>query len=290
VSSKDSRETTLLLDGDVLAFKVAAGVQKIEEDDFGYIRPFANVVEGMASLDNLILKLTAELDATHIRVVLSDAEANWRKEIYPDYKSERGDKTRPLLLARLKDYLRTNYGAVTWPSLEADDVLGIWATEPQPYPGRRIVVGQDKDFKCIPGLHFTLGDYGPAGPVLREVTPQSAMFFHLQQTLAGDRIDGYPGCPGIGMERASQILSEPKLLVPQKGVVTRGERKGQSTTKWMGEPTTDLWACVVSNYRKAGLKEEDALRTARLARILLHEDYDRENERIILWTPDKLRA
>lgn len=281
-------ETTLLLDGDTLAYRVASSVQKTEIDDFGYIQPFANVTEGMASLDNLILRLCDELEATHVRVALTDPVSEWRKEYWPEYKAQREVKMRPLLVGRLKEYLRAQYGAFHWAGLEADDVLSILATEPQEYPGRRIVVGNDKDFRCIPGLHYTIADKVNGVANIRTVTPKSATFFHLMQALAGDRIDGYPGCPGIGMERAATILADPQLLVPQPGVITRGPRKGQSVDKWIGEPTADLWACVVSNYRKAGLTEEDALRNARLAWLLRHEDYDRASEKITLWVPEKI--
>jgi DNA polymerase-1 len=58
----------------------------------------------------------------------------------------------------------------------------------------------------------------------------------------------------------------------------------------MSEPTDDLWLVVTSNYAKAGKTADDALLMARLARILRNEDYDKENERIILWTPEKLRG
>jgi 5'-3' exonuclease len=284
-------ETTLLIDGDVIAFVAAAAVQKHEEDPFGYVRPFASVVEGECAVDNILLGLIAGLGATHIRVVLSDPESNWRHEIDPTYKTNRTDSVRPLLLGRLKDHLRSTYGAFHWAGLEADDTLGILATEPAPYEGKRIVVGKDKDFKSIPGLHHRYGDRDHRGKFkVVEVTRPEADRFHMIQALSGDRTDGYYGCPGIGMERAERIIDEPVILTPARGVITRGKNKGQETTKWVSEPTTDLWECIVSHYRKAGLSEKEALITARLARILRAEDYDREKERIILWTPARLHS
>lgn len=284
-----SDETTLLIDGDVIAYRIAAAVQKNEEDGFGYIRPFANIVEGKAVVEQTILNLMEGLGASHVKVVLSDPEANWRLQLSPTYKSNRADTARPLLLGTLKDYLRETFGAFHWPTLEADDVLGILATGPLAWEGRTIVVGKDKDFKTIPGLHHTIGDLDAYGkPIVKEISVESADRFHLVQTLAGDRVDGYEGCPGLGMERASRIIDEPVLLRPDKGVITRGPNKGKETVKWVSEPTTDYWGAVVSQYLKAGKTEEDALLNARLAHILRHEDYDRVNDRITLWTPDRL--
>ena len=108
------------------------------------------------------------------------------------------------------------------------------------------------------------------------------------QALAGDAIDGFAGCPGIGMKRAAEIIDNPTRLVPQEGVKTRGVNKGEAVTRWMAEPTRDYWACIVSHYHKAGLTEEDALKTARLARILRHGEYNPETEELRLWTPDSL--
>lgn len=282
-----AEEVTLLMDGDTLAFKVASAVQHTREDDQGFVQPFANIREGEAVLDNMILGLLSDLGAHYCQVFLSDPEGNWRKELFPEYKGNRKDVVRPLLLGRLKDYLRNQYGATHWPGLEADDVLGILATTPDAFPGRVIVVGQDKDFKTFPCNLYTIGDRDASGkPNIQTITRDYADWWHLVQTLAGDRVDGYPGCRGIGNERARRILDDPKVLIPEEGVVTRGPRKGQATTKWVAQPANgNLWAAVVSNYEKAGQTEEDALLTARLAHILQAPDYDRETGRITLWVP-----
>jgi DNA polymerase-1 len=108
----------------------------------------------------------------------------------------------------------------------------------------------------------------------------------MVQSLAGDRVDGYAGCPGIGMERSKRILSDPKELVPEHGVVTRGARKGQATTKWVSKPTDSMWRCIVTHYEKAGRDEAEALLNARLARILRAGEYDRETGAVKLWVPN----
>lgn len=283
-------ETTLLIDGDVVAFTAASAVQKIQEDEFGFVTPFANRHEGEAVVDNMVIGLEQLFSATHYRIVLTDPKENWRRGIYADYKSNRKDGARPLLLDKLKDYLREKYAAFHWPSLEADDVLGILCTEPQDFPGKRILVGKDKDYRTVPGFYHTLKDLDHRGkPVVMEITEWEAQRFHLYQTLTGDAVDGYPGCPGIGKTRAEELLNNPIRLTPQEGVITRGVNKGNSTTKWVSEPTRDLWAMVVSHYRKGGQGEAEALVTARLAHILQHEDYDRDTQSITLWTPDRIK-
>jgi hypothetical protein len=289
-------QTTLLIDGDTIAFIAAAACQSNVLDFDGFIKPMANVIEGETIVDNLILGLMRDLEAHGMFVFLSDPEANWRMGLMPDYKDNRKTElgkmsVRPMLLGHLKQYLRDKYGATHMPSLEADDVLGIMATDPNiKYPGRTIVVGKDKDFDTIPGFHHQLGrDVTPGGKrIVREVTREYADWFHLVQTLAGDRIDGYGGCPGIGMTRAREIMTDPKILTPDHGLVTRGARKGQRTTKWVSNPAAgNLWGCVVSHYAKAGLGEKDALLTARMAHLLRYEDFNQTNGAITLWVPPK---
>ena len=287
----DQQEVTLLIDGDIIAFIAAAAVQKVHEDVFGMVQPFALRHEGEAVVDNLLIGAQMAFKATHMRVALTDPEENFRKSIWPDYKANRKETAKPLLLSRLKDYLTTKYGAFFWPGLEADDVLGILNTEPQDYPGTRILVGRDKDFRTVPGLYYHLTRFdNKARAETEEITPWEAQKFHIMQTLMGDMTDGYPGCPGIGKTRAERLVADPVLLTPTHGVKTRGVNKGESTTKWVSEPTRDLWAMVVTHYQKEGLTEEDALVTARLAHILQHEDYNRETQEITLWSPERLRA
>jgi DNA polymerase-1 len=298
-------ECTLLIDGDVIAFTAACAVQRIYEDEFGFVQPFASRHEGEAVVDNILIGLELGFKSTHRRIALSDPKANFRKSIWPGYKANRKDSVRPLLLDILKDYLRERYAAFHWPALEADDVLGILSTEPQAYPGQRILCGKDKDFKTVPGYYHRLKDLKADGsPNVTHITEWQAQMFHLWQTLAGDMTDGYPGCPGIGKTRASAILENPIRLMPSMTTITRGVNKGKLVKAWKAEPTTDLWACVVSHYQKgisaAGTADADwntaeqaALTTARLAHILQHGDYEPVEEgayRISPWSPERIKT
>lgn len=313
MSAKPAVKTHLLIDADVLAFVAAAASQRFLEDTYGYIRPFANKASGEAVLENMLHSMKDQLGEgkdTQCTFVLSDPVNNWRRSVDPLYKTNRTGE-RPLLLDHLKDYCREKYGAWHWEYLEADDTLSILMTTPLEIKGgvltsmppgtdldaggltvpRLVCVGRDKDFKSIPGLHHSWKqDVDASGNMLvREVSPWEADRFHLMQALAGDRVDGFAGCPGIGMDRAAAIIDNPVRLVPQEGVKTRGVNKGEAVTKWLAEPTRDYWACIVSHYRKAGLGEPEALVTARLARLLRYGEYDPETHELTLWTPDMIR-
>jgi DNA polymerase-1 len=79
------------------------------------------------------------------------------------------------------------------------------------------------------------------------------------QTLTGDRVDGYPGCPGMGPQRAAKLLLDAKT-------------------------PAEAWERVLKAYEKAGQTAEVALVQARIAKILLHNDWDGKTVR--LWSID----
>lgn len=276
----------IVVDGDTIAFRAASACQHTLEGSQGYVTPFAIRAEGETIVDNMMFTLQKRLGADETVVFLScKSEDNWRYQVAESYKANRKGSVRPLLLNKLKDYMRLKYQASHMKNLEADDAIGIYLTEPHDNE-KRIAVGRDKDFAQIPGFHYQLGDDDVQGkPCVREITPLDALKLHYAQILAGDAVDGYAGCPGIGMVGAERIIDEPTRLVPKQGVITRGKNKGSRVVKWHSTGPSSMWDAVVSQYQKAGLTEQDATITARLAHILHHKDYNQETHEITLWVP-----
>lgn len=281
----------LLIDGDVIAFIAAAAVQKNVQDEYGNVSGWADLAEGKAVAAGLIARYKETLEPgikKTVTVILSDPHANWRYDVDHNYKSNRKELVKPMLLDFLKQYLRDEYDAIHLPRLEADDTLSLLATDPRlPAPGlKTIIVGRDKDFKSIPGYHHQYGHVDANGkPIVDYITLEEANRWHAIQSLSGDMTDGFPGCPGIGMLRAGRIIDECALLVPEKGWITRGINKGTETVKWSKVPAANVWECIVSNYEKVGLSEAEALTTARLAHLLRYGDYNEETHEVKLWTP-----
>jgi hypothetical protein len=281
---------TLLVDGDIFAYRAAQAAQKdVTYPEDGLVFRWAWQVEGEAILDEMLEKLRKLFDPDVMVIYLTEITPmapNWRSGLLPDYKANRRYMDRPQLLPHLRGYMRDKWGASSVPGLEADDLLGMHATTPREGDGARIIVTIDKDLRCIPGLLHIWGQYQADGsPVVETVTPDAAEKWHMAQTLAGDRVDNYGGCPGLGITRALRLMEAPVVLNPENGIVTRGPRKGERTTKWMPQPTTDLWACVVSHYVKEGLGEEEALTQARVSHILRDGDYDWTTGKVSFWEP-----
>lgn len=244
---------TLLIDGDIVAYQFAAAAEETMEMEGGVIALHADPAVAKENADAWIASCLRKLEGTHAVVVLTDS-TNWRKKVLRTYKDNRSGTRKPLILSHVRQHLIDNHGAKIKPGLEGDDVMGILSTHPTLIKGEKIIVSADKDMRTIPGLfcRYGIGE----GNAIETITEEMADHFHMIQTLTGDPTDGYKGCPGIGIKKATTILS-----------------------------SGPAWPAVVEAYEKAKLTEEDALVQARVARILRHTDFNFHTGEPILWSP-----
>ena len=237
----------LLIDCDFIAYKSA---QVCEEGiDFGndVIVAQSNFSQVLKVFDRELQKVQTAMMEDDVILYFSSSE-NFRKKIYADYKGHR-NRRKPLGYKRLVNHCKENYKFVLREGLEADDSLGIDATR---YPSTdNIIVSPDKDLRQIPGVLWDLTND------VEEITKEQGDDWHLIQTMAGDPTDGYSGCPGIGVKKATAIIEKKDFK----------------------------WESVCQTFRDRGLSDDDALLNARLAKILQHKDYDFNTEQPILWNP-----
>ena len=138
----------------------------------------------------------------------------------------------------------------TRPSLEADDCIGILSSM-EKNKDRCIILSGDKDMRTLAGWHYDF-----LRDIYEYITGEEADKNFLMQTLTGDPVDGYSGCPKIGAVNATRILDK-----------------------------DCSWHAVVAAFEKQGLTAHDALIQARVARILRASDYDFKTKEVKLWTP-----
>ncbi len=243
---------TLLIDGDIYAYTHASAAEEPWDWGGGQWSITADAVVAAKCMDAAIRRIEKKLEADDVVVALSDPNRRYfRHDLLANYKGGREGKRPPLILRVLKDHLEELYRSFVRPTLEADDVLGILSTHPSLIPGEKIIVSVDKDFKTIPGLYYNLN-----AQEVTEYSEAEADYWHMYQTLVGDKTDGYRGCPGIGPVKAKRILD-----------------------------ADQSWSAVVAVFEKAGLSEEVALIQARVARICRACDYNFDTKEVILWTP-----
>lgn len=238
-------DLTLLIDADYFLYRAASASEQEHEycPDLtvivGDFRRGKNIVE--AELD----KLRSRFKSNKVLLTFTD-QTNFRKTVDPSYKGNR-TKRKPCGYLKLKQWAMDKYPSVMKPTLEADDVMGILATNGS--LDNFVLISPDKDMAQIACRIYDLKtEYTQT----RELAERKL----YEQCLTGDSCDGYSGCVGIGPKRAGQILDKCKGI--------------------------NYWEAVLKTYDEAGLTAEDAIRNFNLARILQVENWDADKQSPIL--------
>ena len=243
--------TKLLIDGDILIYKIATSAEVATNwGDLWTLHCDQKKCE--AEVDNAIDDLGSNLEADDYVVCLTDKD-NFRKDILPSYKDNRKAKRKPMVLGALREYVMKKHNGVVWKNLEADDVMGIMATEPT--DEKRIIVSIDKDMRTIPCK------LSQDGMTVDDVPLKLANYWHMIQTLTGDKTDNYDGIDGVGIKTAEKLIM-----------------------KYTNVSHKDLWNIVQGIYKDKGYTEAEALQQARVAHICRHGDYNKKTGEVKLWT------
>lgn len=144
--------------------------------------------------------------------------AEWRRQIYPEYKADRGDGRKlwqdPTHENAIYDWIKlSGYRGVRSHSYEADDLIAHYAE----LPGDHVIVSSDHDFYqylCNGPMHSvsvirgdsksnsisTPGFYGEKGYMPDQ--------YWKVMVLTGDKSDNVKGIPGVGEKTAVKRLKE----------------------------------------------------------------------------------
>lgn len=238
---------TLLVDADFFFYRAATASEMEHEYNPDLTVVVGDFKRGKQIVEQELYKLRQRFDTNDIVLFFTDT-GNFRKDIDPNYKGNR-KKRKPCGYLKLKNWGMETYPSVCMPNIEADDALGIHATNGT--YDNFVLVSPDKDMQQISCRIYNNKEEFTQ-------TPEDAYRKLFEQALTGDSTDGYAGCIGVGPKRASIILDK-------------------SGGKY--------WPAVVKAFEDAGQTEEDALRNLRLARILQVEDWDTETQTPIYYEP-----
>lgn len=240
-----------VIDADILLYKACRLAE--EEVDWGddqwVLWSDLNVVKEI--FDTQVDTIVDEMGADRTILCFSDTQ-NYRKKINPEYKANRRGGRKPLCFKQALQYCKDSYPYKMFDGLEADDVIGIIATTEN--ENEYVVVSEDKDLLTVPGIHWDLAE-----KKIYRISEEDADYNFFFQTLVGDPIDNYKGCPKVGKVTAERILS-----------TARKEKK-------------DLWKTVVMEFKNVGMTKKDAVINARMARILRSNEYNLRTGKIELW-------
>lgn len=254
-----------LIDADSILYAAACiseiCAKKQDDDGSDLWFPARTLKETYNDVLSRLDKIVAATEADSAIVVLSDHD-NFRYKLLPTYKANRVGVRRPPILGDLQTVLRERkpFPVLVVRGLEADDVLGISCGQLEDARQVPIMVSEDKDLKTIPGYLYQKGK-------LARISRAEADRWHLYQTLIGDSVDHYTGCPGMGPIRAEKLLSNSDHETPER-----------------------RWRWITGAFNRAGCADDYALTQARVARILRAEDWDAEKREPILWQPPEADA
>ena len=246
------KKKVLLIDGDILAYKIATANEVDTHWGNGFWTLHCDEIQCKHEVDAKIDDLGQSLEADDYVVALTDKN-NFRKDVLPSYKDNRKQRRKPMVLNAFRDYIMEIHNGIMWKNLEADDVMGIMATEPHPTEDR-IIVSIDKDMRQIPAK------VSRDGETVEDIPQRLADYWFMIQTLAGDSTDGYNGLPNVGVKTAEKMIKQ-----------------------YTNVPLLDLWKIVVGAYKAKGFTKKEALQQARVAHILRHKEYNKKTGKVKLW-------
>ena len=243
-----------LIDADSLLYKACSVNQEVIEWDEDTITVIIDFDATKTTFNRYINEITDETDTNESLLVFSP-KRTFRYDVLPTYKHNRKPQKHPLqLIGKLKEFALNKYNSINCEYIEADDYC---VAEMYKFPTKYILCHIDKDLDQAPGNHYNYNK-----KISYIVNKKDAKMFFYIQTLTGDTVDGYKGCPGIGIKRAEKLLEDVE--------------------------DADIWDVVVKAYNDKGLTEEDALQQAQVARMLRGREIDGLNEGE-LWQP-KVKA
>lgn len=218
-----------------------------------------------ARLRRVVAQAEEKYGTMDVEIYLS-GKINYRHLLDHTYKANRDATEKPHWHGRLRNHVQDHWGARVTKTWEADDELGMRATE---LGDRAVICSVDKDLRQIPGHHVVLGK----GHL--HMTARGALMRLYCQILAGDATDNVRGCWQVGMEGAWSYLND---------YIDKGEGA--------------LWDAVVAKYQQALDKYGSdkcrfieargaALHTAQMVYILRHRP---EGQLPPRWVPPDARA
>jgi DNA polymerase-1 len=200
-------------------------------------------VGGLLGAANALLRVAADRRPRAIVVCFGAEAAAYRVQLFPAYHADRPPV--PEALAWQFEQAADFFRAFGWQcqgsdELEADDLLGSYATTEKAAGGSTLILTGDRDmYQCVDAhttvLYLKSGTTGfetvDADEVIRRygIAPQLVPDFIA---LRGDPSDSLPGAPGVGPKTAAEILERHGSLAaaiaavgsPEQPRLNSGER------------------------------------------------------------------
>ena len=188
----------VIIDGDSYIYKASCACSRlfnIEGDIYYEGYDLNRAREYMKDIVTLICDKCSVND--YIIVLAHNGTKNFRYTINPNYKSNRKNIKRPIMLDLVRDMVVNEFTTASLPYLEADDVVRIMYESGE----GNSIASIDKDLKTFP-----CKIYDSYHDTFTYVMPQQAEANFKRQLLIGDKTDGYSGLPKVGPATADKLI------------------------------------------------------------------------------------
>ncbi len=215
---KNYEGRVLLCDGNNMLFRGHFATPKLTNHE-GF------VTSGIKGFFNILIADLYKVDPTHVVIAFDlGGGKNWRKELYPEYKANRGkNKDNPEYLAAiaqikpLRKLLRaTGFRVSGVRGEEADDIIGTLAVNFSKENFHVVINSKDKDLAQLVNQDVNMM-VSESRAFLNEKGIIKKYGVHPSQiidflALQGDKADNIPGIHKVGEKTAAKLLAQYKTL------------------------------------------------------------------------------
>ncbi len=204
----NTKSRLILVDGSAYIFRAYYGLPPMNRAD-------GTPINAVFGFTNMLVKLIEDYSDDKMIVIFDAARENFRNQIYPEYKANRGEAPDdlipqfPLIRECVKSF---NIPQLEIEGFEADDLIATYVSLAEKDKIETIIVSSDKDLMQLVSKHVTMLDPMKNKKIeIKDVEekfgvqPDKVIFI---QALTGDKVDNIPGAPGIGPKTASQLINE----------------------------------------------------------------------------------
>lgn len=172
-------------------------------------------VGGVFGFTNMLIKLIASLNVSHIAVVFDSGAKTFRHDIYPKYKANRPPCPEELIpqFPIVRECVNAlNIKVLEKNGFEADDIIATLAKKAEKNGFEVIIVSSDKDLMQLITDHVSMFDAMKNKVINHQEVLEKFMVSPDKVlevlSLIGDSSDNIPGVKGIGPKTASELINQ----------------------------------------------------------------------------------
>lgn len=178
-------------------------------------RPDGTPVGAVYGFTNMLIKLLAGLDVSHVAVVFDAGSKTFRNEIYPQYKANRPpcpEDLKPQFPIIRQAAESLNLTILEKAGVEADDIIATIAKKSSKEGKQVLIISSDKDLMQLVDDNVFMFD-AMKNKLIGEEQVKEKFFVAPNQvldvlSLIGDSSDNVPGVRGIGPKTAAELITE----------------------------------------------------------------------------------